>query len=37
MKVLELPIDKIFVTKNVRLEKDGELGDLMLLVDLACD
>lgn len=29
MKVLELPIDKIFVTKNVRLEKDGELGDLM--------
>jgi ParB/RepB/Spo0J family partition protein len=29
MKVRDLPLERLFVTKNVRLEKDGELGDLM--------
>lgn len=29
MKVRDLPIGKLFTTKNVRLEADGELGDLM--------
>lgn len=29
MKVRPLPLEKIFTTKNVRLEADGELGELM--------
>ncbi len=29
MIVRAIPLDKIFITKNVRLEADGELGELM--------
>lgn len=29
MKVRDIPLDRIFITKNVRLEADGELGELM--------
>lgn len=29
MKVREIPLDRIFITKNVRLEADDELGELM--------
>jgi ParB/RepB/Spo0J family partition protein len=33
MKVRDIPIEKLFTTKNVRLEADGELGDLMQSIE----